>query len=310
MKENSLNLADYLKVNRNSNDRQPISNVFNSGIKGKEISGLKRKHYELKSSTGISIEEKFEHQNQQPSGNIITPSSTKINKPSYVSNMYNHPESSTNDNDLSDDNRKVDLIDEENKRNTSQCTSVLTTGSMLTEEEGNLNAQTNFKNAIDKVFIIEEVTPDGHCGYHAIINGLKRMNIQIQSVTILRKQIHDYSRDHVGDLFEGMKFSNDGRKQFIFNIQKQIYQEWMNDSWIEEKYWLDVGNVLPILAKMFPHITFMVYDLKICTTSTCYAGPDQSSLWNLYRFMKFPLEQSVCILYDGSKHFDFIYPRS
>ena len=47
----------------------------------------------------------------------------------------------------------------------------------------------------------------------------------MQSVTILRKQIHAYSRDHVGDLFKGIKFSEDGRKQFIFNIQKQIYQE-------------------------------------------------------------------------------------
>ena len=59
------------------------------------------------------------------------------------------------------------------------------------------------------------------------------------------------------------------KKKFVNNVISKIYDPSIHDDHAFDEFWLDTGKVFPIMAHMFPTLSFVVYDEEMCTTTMC-----------------------------------------
>ena len=102
-----------------------------------------------------------------------------------------------------------------------------------------------------------------------------------------------------------MYFSSmESKNKFVNNVISKIYDPSINDDHASEKFWLDTGKVLPIIAHMFPSFVFVVYDEERCTTNMCKQDKNGNIQWGNLNYLKVGDTRSIMILYNGYNHFD------
>ena len=131
------------------------------------------------------------------------------------------------------------------------------------------------------------------------------------SAVEFRKTVYDYVTQNADNLFQTLSFSSsDKRITYISEIQNRVYQSWMKNEHIGKEYWMETSTIFPILANMYPHLEFVVYDLEQCTTSICCFSKNKNySIWQMYHYTKIVSKNSVILLYDGYDHFDLLLKK-
>ena len=115
-----------------------------------------------------------------------------------------------------------------------------------------------FMNAIKNTFIINKVDQNGHCGYIAIINGLKEYDINHESATEFRELIHDHINENKSSIYDNMKFSTPiSKNNFISTVSRCIYHESMNDNYTSSDHWMDTSKVISIICHIYKELTFL-----------------------------------------------------
>ena len=165
-------------------------------------------------------------------------------------------------------------------------------------------------NAIKNTFIINKVDQNGHCGYIAIINGLKEYDINHESATEFRELIHDHINENKSSIYDNMKFSTPiSKNNFISTVSRCIYHESMNDHYTSSDHWMDTSKIIPIICHIYKELTFIVYDTKMCTTSSWTYNGSDSCTYHHYNFMKIPSDNCVTLLFNGVNHFDNLFKK-
>ena len=107
-----------------------------------------------------------------------------------------------------------------------------------------------------------------------------------------------------------MAFSTmESKTKYVTNISETIYQPWMRNDHVYYRYWLNSRTILPIIASMYPSICFIVYDTKLCTLSACKKDKEDFPCCQSYNYMKYPCDNSICLLYNGENHYDLVIKR-
>ena len=131
----------------------------------------------------------------------------------------------------------------------------------------------HFLNTIEKYGSIQNVKPDGNCGFYSVMNGLAHIGIPYEEdLNLHRKIIYDYIDDNRTELFwlENMVWRNRDKNDYI---NKEILTKcWEAGKDFTDKcpyeYWLEANKFFPIMAKYYK-CNFIWYDVQQNITKAC-----------------------------------------
>ena len=100
----------------------------------------------------------------------------------------------------------------------------------------------NVLSVLEKYGHVQNVKPDGNCGFYSVMNGLSHIGIDHEEdINLHRKNIHDYIKNNKNELFwlSDMVWRNKNKNDYI---QKHILDKcWSSDMNLKKDIHISIG---------------------------------------------------------------------